>query len=102
MKNEVVVLLCFQNYGPFFESSPTGINGPVKLVGYKGEETVEKDLSEHQWDYKIGLNGFNHKLFSTKSVGHHHSKSVGQHHLKWSNEKLPADRMLTWYKVSFN
>ncbi|CAH2072260.1 unnamed protein product [Thlaspi arvense] len=84
-----------QNYGPFFESGPTGINGPVKLVGYKGDETIEKDLSGHQWDYKIGLNGFNNKLFSTKSVGHKN------HKLKWSNEKLPADRMLTWYKAKF-
>ncbi|WZZ90595.1 hypothetical protein YC2023_119174 [Brassica napus] len=82
-----------QNYGPFFESGPTGINGPVKLVGYKGDETIEKDLSKHQWDYKIGLNGFNHKLFSMKSAGHHHRK--------WSTEKLPADRMLSWYKANF-
>ncbi|CAG7910776.1 unnamed protein product [Brassica rapa] len=82
-----------QNYGPFFESGPTGINGPVKLVGYKGDETVEKDLSKHQWDYKIGLNGFNNKLFSLKSANHHQ--------LKWSTEKLPADRMLSWYKANF-
>jgi len=64
----------------------------VSLVGYKGEETIEKDLSQHQWDYKIGLNGYNDKLFSIKSVGHQ----------KWANEKLPTGRMLTWYKVSIN
>ncbi|CAH8271756.1 unnamed protein product [Arabidopsis lyrata] len=80
-----------QNYGAFFESGPTGINGPVSLVGYKGEETIEKDLSQHQWDYKIGLNGYNNKLFSTKSVGH----------IKWANEMFPTSRMLTWYKAKF-
>ncbi|XP_010535801.1 PREDICTED: beta-galactosidase 7 [Tarenaya hassleriana] len=85
------VTVGFQNYGPFFEKSPAGINGPVMIVGYKGDERIEKDLSAHPWEYKVGLNGVESKVFSPDSGSN----------FKWSTEKLPTSRMLTWYKTSF-
>ena len=45
------IYLYGQNYGSFFDLTPTGIaGGPVQLIG-KGN--VVKDLSSNQWSYKV-------------------------------------------------
>ncbi|XP_010541689.1 PREDICTED: beta-galactosidase 7-like [Tarenaya hassleriana] len=86
------VTVGFHNYGAFFEKNAAGINGPVSIVGYKGDERIEKDLSGHQWEYKIGLNGIENKVFSPDSASN----------LKWSTQQFPTFRMLTWYKTPFD
>ncbi|XP_050215602.1 beta-galactosidase 15-like [Mercurialis annua] len=77
------------NYGPMFDLVPSGIPGPVELIGQKDDETVVKDISSHTWSYSVGLDGFNHELYASD-----HSK-------KWMELDLPTDRMMTWYKTTF-
>lgn len=67
----------------------TGIPGPVELVGRTGDETIIKDLSSHNWSYKVGLHGLENELFSSDST----------HASDWQVEQLPIHRNLTWYKV---
>ncbi|KAJ6713278.1 BETA-GALACTOSIDASE 7 [Salix purpurea] len=77
------------NYGAFFDTAPSGITGPVELIGYRGDdETIVKDLSSQKWSYKTGLEGLNQKLYSSPS-------------LKWQQDSFPVNRTLTWYKSSF-
>ncbi|KAF9688767.1 hypothetical protein SADUNF_Sadunf01G0022400 [Salix dunnii] len=79
----------FTNYGAFFDTVPSGITGPVELIGYRGDdETVVKDLSSQKWSYKTGLEGLNQKLYSSPS-------------LKWQQDSFPVNRTFTWYKSSF-
>ncbi|WZY97136.1 hypothetical protein YC2023_069465 [Brassica napus] len=78
-----------QNYGSFFESVPTGITGPISIIGRNNDETIVKDLSAHKWSYKTGLNGFENQLFRTESSS------------KWSAESVPLNRSMTWYKATF-
>ncbi|XP_048590886.1 beta-galactosidase 15-like [Brassica napus] len=78
-----------QNYGSFFESVPTGITGPISIIGRNSDETIVKDLSAHKWSYKTGLNGFENQLFRTESPS------------KWSAESVPLNRSMTWYKATF-
>ncbi|KAL0866247.1 hypothetical protein Bca101_045365 [Brassica carinata] len=77
------------NYGAFFESKPAGITGPVSINGINGDETIVKDLSAHKWSYKTGLNGFENQLFRTESMS------------KWSDQNVPFNRTMTWYKATF-
>lgn len=79
----------FTNYGANFDLVPSGITGPVELIGYHGDdETVAKDLSSQKWSYKIGLEGLNQELYSSQS-------------LKWQEDSFPVNRTLTWYKTVF-
>ncbi|KAL9407198.1 hypothetical protein Peur_004170 [Populus x canadensis] len=79
----------FTNYGANFDLVPSGITGPVELIGYHGDdETVVKDLSSQKWSYKIGLEGLNQELYSSQS-------------LKWQEDSFPVNRNLTWYKTVF-
>ncbi|KAG5101536.1 hypothetical protein JHK84_046505 [Glycine max] len=87
------VTVGLQNYGAFFATWHAGLVGPIELVSVKGEETIIKNLSSHKWSYKIGLHGWDHKLFSDDSPFAAQSK--------WESEKLPTNRMLTWYKTTF-
>ncbi|KAB1201441.1 Beta-galactosidase [Morella rubra] len=80
-----------QNYGPQFDLQQTGVPGPVELVGRKGDETIIKDLSAHKWAYKVGLNGFQNRLYSSDS-------SLVS---KWQAQQLPINRRMTWYKTTF-
>ncbi|KAJ7969973.1 Beta-galactosidase [Quillaja saponaria] len=81
----------YQNYGPQYDVKRSGILDPVELIGIKGDETVIKDLSSHKWSYKVGLHGFENKLFSLDST-------LAS---KWESEQLPTNRMMTWYKTTF-
>ncbi|XP_038710356.1 beta-galactosidase-like [Tripterygium wilfordii] len=76
-----------QNYGAYFDLIQSGIIGPVELVSHKGDETISKDLSAHKWSYKIGLNGLEGKLYNSPS--------------NWQSEALPTEKMMTWYKATF-
>lgn len=77
-----------KNYGANFDLVPSGITGPVELIGYHGDdETVVKDLSSQKWSYKIGPEGLNQELYSSQS-------------LKWQEDSFPVNRTLTWYKVN--
>ena len=67
---------------------PTGITGPISIIGRNSDETIVKDLSAHKWSYKTGLNGFENQLFRTESPS------------KWSAESVPLNRSMTWYKVN--
>ncbi|KAG4932279.1 hypothetical protein JHK87_046281 [Glycine soja] len=87
------VTVGLQNYGAFFDTWHAGLVGPIELVSVKGEETIIKNLSSHKWSYKIGLHGWDHKLFSDDSPFAAQSK--------WESQKLPTNRMLTWYKTTF-
>ncbi|XP_038688653.1 beta-galactosidase 7-like [Tripterygium wilfordii] len=82
----------FQNYGAYFDLIGSGISGPVELVSHKGDETITKDISGHKWSYKTGLNGLESKLYSSNSPG----SSM------WQSEDLPTDKMMTWYKTTFD
>lgn len=79
-----------QNYGSFFDLTPTGIaGGPVQLIG-KGN--VVKDLSSNQWSYKVGLNGEDRRLYDV------HSPSGSN----WTlNNRLPKRVPMMWYKTEF-
>ncbi|KAL4011804.1 hypothetical protein IC575_028867 [Cucumis melo] len=78
------------NYGAFYDTVPTGIDGgPIYLIG-SGNVTV--DLSSNLWSYKVGLNGEMKKLydptFSQKK--------------KWrALNKKSIGRRMTWYKTNF-
>ncbi|KAI4371826.1 hypothetical protein MLD38_010139 [Melastoma candidum] len=84
------VTVGYQNYGPFFDTIQSGVIGPVEIVGFKGDETVVKDLSSSTWSYKVGLNGMDNKLFNPENT-----LSL------WQSEELPINRKLTWYKTTF-
>ncbi|KAJ4955330.1 hypothetical protein NE237_012113 [Protea cynaroides] len=92
-RGNLIVLLSgtvgLKNYGSFFDTTPTGILGPVQLVGTKNDEMVLKDLSSYKWTYKVGLHGEERHLFDD------------QPHKPWYTENLPINRMFTWYKASF-
>uniref|UniRef100_A0A7N0VC10 beta-galactosidase n=1 Tax=Kalanchoe fedtschenkoi TaxID=63787 RepID=A0A7N0VC10_KALFE len=86
------VTIGFKNYGPMYDLTKAGIAGPVEIVSKIGsDETVIKDLSAHNWTYKIGLYGMKNELYSTTS------RSAD----KWSTDNLPTNRKLTWYKTTF-
>ncbi|KAJ4838845.1 Beta-galactosidase 15 [Turnera subulata] len=78
----------FANYGPKYDLIEAGLSGPVQLVGKKGDETIIKDLSGHRWTYKVGLEGFDNKIYNSDS-------------LKWQEDDVPINRMMTWYKATF-
>ncbi|KAG4970256.1 hypothetical protein JHK82_035946 [Glycine max] len=88
------VTVGLQNYGAFFDTWHAGLVEPIELVSVKGDETIIKNLSSNKWSYKVGLHGWDHKLFSDDSPFAAPNK--------WESEKLPTDRMLTWYKTTFN
>ncbi|RDX58412.1 hypothetical protein CR513_62274, partial [Mucuna pruriens] len=87
------VTVGLQNYGPYYDKWHTGLVGPIEIVSVKGDETIIKDLSSHKWSYKVGLHGWDQKFFS--------EDSPYSSHTKWESEKLPTNRMLTWYKTTF-
>lgn len=78
-----------QNYGARFDLAGAGLTGPIEIVGRKGDESIIKDLSHHNWAYKVGLDGFTAQLFSPNT------KAAPQ----WITENLPIQRRMTWYKV---
>ncbi|XP_010273985.1 PREDICTED: beta-galactosidase 15-like [Nelumbo nucifera] len=92
-QNQITLLSAtvgLQNYGPFFDLTPTGIaGGPVQLV-LSGN--VTKDLSSNQWYYKIGLNGELMQFYKDIKI---------HHHKYWRSKKLPINRPMTWYKTTF-
>ncbi|CAK9171385.1 unnamed protein product [Ilex paraguariensis] len=93
-RNQITLLsatIGLQNYGPKFDVIQTGIPGPVEIIGRKGDESIIKDLSAHNWSYKVGLNGEDDKLYSTDS----HYASI------WQAADLPTERRMTWYKTTF-
>lgn len=73
-----------------FDLVPSGIPGPVELIGTKGDETIVKNLSSYKWSYKVGLHGLHQKLYSSESP-------LAS---KWEEANLPINRMFTWYKVN--
>ncbi|KAI3772554.1 hypothetical protein L6452_03742 [Arctium lappa] len=79
----------FQNYGPKFDVVQNGIPGPVVIVGKKGEETIIKDLSTRKWYYKVGLDGFDRKFYTTTNSS------------EWRVDDLPISQRMTWYKTTF-
>ncbi|KAG5546987.1 hypothetical protein RHGRI_012874 [Rhododendron griersonianum] len=93
-KNQITLLSAtvgFQNYGPKFDMIESGLPGPVELIGRKGDESVIKDLSSHKWTYEVGLHGLENKVYSLDS----------RYASKWQAERLPINRMMTWYKTTF-
>ncbi|KAK4481130.1 hypothetical protein RD792_012007 [Penstemon davidsonii] len=82
------VTVGLQNYGAFFDKTPNGILGPVKLIA---PNSVEKDLSSNEWAYKVGLNGLEKGLENIDIEGKKH---------KWHSH-IPINRMLVWYKTNF-
>ncbi|KAL5705655.1 hypothetical protein ACHQM5_023930 [Ranunculus cassubicifolius] len=80
------------NYGPFFDLKPTGIaGGPVTLAG-AGDVSVTKDLSSNLWFYKVGLNGETKKFYDVNTRNFNN---------KWSEQSVPMNRAMTWYKATF-
>ncbi|KAK4385874.1 Beta-galactosidase [Sesamum angolense] len=91
-RNQITLLsatIGLQNYGPNFDEIRTGLPGPIEVIGEKGDECIIKDLSNHTWTYKLGLDGFNMKLFDNA------------HDKVWSTGELPINKMMTWYKTTF-
>ncbi|XP_021750275.1 beta-galactosidase 15-like [Chenopodium quinoa] len=80
-----------KNYGSFYDLTPVGITGPVKLVGKQG--AVLKDLSNHAWTYHTGLEGLDHDhLYSEKSL----------YVNKWrTSHGMPINTRMIWYKTTF-
>ncbi|XP_060209449.1 beta-galactosidase-like [Lycium barbarum] len=74
------------NYGAYIDKVKNGILGPVKLKSPNGNV---KDLSNNQWEYKIGLGGFERKLWEDEDR-------------KWKPaQTLQTNRMFVWYKTTF-
>ncbi|KAL5974513.1 hypothetical protein ACLOJK_031178 [Asimina triloba] len=83
------VIVGLQNYGPFFDTFPTGIiNGPVALVA---DGNIVKDLSANHWSYKVGLIGEAQQIQNDDPA-----KAA-----KWSADVLPIGRPMVWYKTTF-
>ncbi|KAI3996224.1 hypothetical protein MKX01_026692 [Papaver californicum] len=92
-KNQISLLsvtVGLQNYGPKFDTVDTGLAG-VHLLAKKNDELIIKDLSTKKWIYKVGLHGEDSNLHSVESP----SSS------KWFTEKIPSNKMMTWYKTTF-
>ncbi|KAF7801334.1 beta-galactosidase 15-like [Senna tora] len=91
--NNIISLLSvtvgLQNYGAFYDKGPSGLVGPIEVIGRKGDETIIKDLSSHKWSYKIGLDGWKNNLFNENSTS------------KWVSHQLPTNKSFTWYKTTF-
>ncbi|CAK7336546.1 unnamed protein product [Dovyalis caffra] len=81
----------FTNYGTKFDLVPSGITGPVELIGHHGDERIVKDLSSHKWSYKVGLEGLQQRLYDLQSSSA----------FKWKQYNYPINRTLTWYKTTF-
>ncbi|KAK4779938.1 hypothetical protein SAY87_016044 [Trapa incisa] len=93
-KNQIALLSAtvgYQNYGPMFDTIRSGVVGSVEIIGRIGDETITKDLSGHKWSYKVGLHGYDHKLFEPDSA-------LAS---KWKSGDLPTNKMVTWYKTTF-
>ncbi|XP_074317084.1 beta-galactosidase 15-like isoform X2 [Silene latifolia] len=95
-KNVIALLSAtvgLKNYGAYFDMVPTGITGPVELLGVRGDETVIKNLTLHTWSYLTGLQGLDRDmLFSERSV----------HATRWrSSGDFRINTTLTWYKTTF-
>ncbi|KAL2227770.1 beta-galactosidase 15-like [Sesamum indicum] len=91
-RNQITLLsatIGLQNYGPNFDVVQTGLPGPIEIIGQKGDECIIKDLSKRTWTYKVGLDGFNTKLFNN---------NVDK---VWSTGEMPINKMMTWYKTTF-
>ncbi|KAF6159859.1 hypothetical protein GIB67_032943 [Kingdonia uniflora] len=79
-----------RNYGAMYDQVYDGISS-VEIVGTKGDEILIKDISSHNWTYKVGLNGEEKQLYSIDS----------SHASGWHASYLPIQRMMTWYKTTF-
>ncbi|XP_073155787.1 beta-galactosidase 15-like [Henckelia pumila] len=93
--NQITLLsatMGLQNYGGGFDSVGTGLPGPIEIITRQGDETIIKDLTGHEWSYKIGIDGFNHEIYDS------HAKSGSD---QWQSGEFPVDQMFTWYKRSF-
>ncbi|KAL9241788.1 hypothetical protein vseg_015854 [Gypsophila vaccaria] len=95
-KNVIALLSAtvgLKNYGPYFDTVPTGITGPVELISVQGDETVIKNLTLHTWSYSTGLQGLDRDmLFSERSL----------YSTRWrSSGDLRTNTTLTWYKTTF-
>nr|DAD39509.1 TPA_asm: hypothetical protein HUJ06_013832 [Nelumbo nucifera] len=80
-----------KNYGAMYDLTPTGILGPVALIGKKTGEEIVKDLSSNKWTFKVGLNGEEKQLYNEDL----------SHDSEWKSENPPTNRMMTWYKTTF-
>ncbi|KAK9697308.1 hypothetical protein RND81_08G029000 [Saponaria officinalis] len=96
-KNVIALLSAtvgLKNYDSYFDMVPTGITGPVELLGIRGDVTVIKNLTLHTWSYSTGLQGLDHDmLFSERSL----------FSTKWrpSSGNFRTNTTLTWYKTTF-
>ncbi|KAG8636041.1 hypothetical protein MANES_16G092900v8 [Manihot esculenta] len=120
--SNIISLLSATNYGSFFDLQPTGINGPVKLLG-SGSDVM--NLSSNSWSYKVKILGKLEKFWkhcfsiayklkitscpfdfiSGRRVGLN-SEAHKFHHgdvsaTKWPSNNLPSGQPFTWYKTSF-
>ncbi|KAG0485744.1 hypothetical protein HPP92_009823 [Vanilla planifolia] len=76
-----------KNYGAHYELMPAGIvDGPVQLIREQGV----LDLSSNEWSYKIGLDGWEKKLYLKNSTAY-----------KWRYGIIQTRRPFTWYKTTF-
>lgn len=95
-KNTIALLsvtVGLKNYGPYFDMTPVGITGPVKLVGKRDDEIVIKDLSSHVWRYATGLQGLDHDLLYTERS--HYAN-------RWKTQSgMPINSPMIWYKTTF-
>ncbi|KAI3775622.1 hypothetical protein L1987_50203 [Smallanthus sonchifolius] len=68
------------------------VNGDylVEIIGRKGNQRVIKDLSSHKWSYKAGLNSIDR-----------YNKLLNINSSEWQSNKLPTQRKMTWYKMTF-
>ncbi|MCD7473632.1 Beta-galactosidase 7 [Datura stramonium] len=74
------------NYGAHFDKVKNGIVGPVTLKSPNGDV---KDLSKNEWEYKIGLEGFERRLWEDENRN-------------WKPpQTLQTNRMFVWYKTTF-
>ncbi|XP_070034432.1 beta-galactosidase 7-like [Nicotiana tomentosiformis] len=83
------VTVGFPNYGAYFDKVKNGILGPVVLKSPSG---VVKDLTNNQWEYKIGLEGLERKLWEDEDYMHRNWKPA---------QTLQTNRMFVWFKTTF-
>ncbi|XP_047334110.1 beta-galactosidase-like [Impatiens glandulifera] len=78
------------NTGLHFERYSSGVLGPVTIEGL---DEGTRDLTEHQWSYKVGLKGESLSL---------HTDS-GSSSVEWIGGSLLVQKQpLTWYKAIFD
>ncbi|XP_015580521.2 beta-galactosidase 15 isoform X2 [Ricinus communis] len=91
----VSVSVGLQNYGANFDTAPTGINGPITIIGRSklgNQPDVTVDISSNRWVYKTGLHGEDQGFQAVRP----------RHRRQFYTKHVLINQPFVWYKTSFN